>query len=85
MFKTLFNKKDFLGWILLTISACLSYALSLLPKEMREVKHRVGLIYLSLLLLLLLVACHRRKLNAYELGLSIVVLLLVGAYVFFSI
>lgn len=85
MFKILFNKKDFLGWILLMISACLSYALSLLPKEMRAFKNSAGLIYLSLLLILFLVACHRRKLNAYELGLGIVVFLLAGAYMFYSI
>ncbi|WP_129019457.1 hypothetical protein [Edaphocola flava] len=85
MFKTLFNKKDFLGWVLLGISACLSYALSLLPKDMRAFKNSAGLIYLSLLLILFLVACHRRKLNAYELGLGIVVFLLAGAYMFYSI
>lgn len=85
MFKTLFNKKDFFGGILLAISACLLYGLALLPKEMRAFKNSAGLIYLSLLLILFLVACHRRKLNAYEMGLGILAFLLAGAYIFYSL
>lgn len=81
MFKILFNKKDFPGWILLAISACFTYVLSLLPKDMRAIKNRAGLIYFSLLLIMLLIACHRRKLNAYELGLFVALYLLAGAYI----